>query len=320
MLLLGLSSSLLLTELSAEDTSNLAPTPVTFQADWFSNAQFAGFFWAEVGGIYTEHGINFSFSPFEYDIDFIGDVGSGKIAFGTAEAYILMDAVAKGADLVALGAVLRESPAGYIYLKESGIETAADMQGKRVGIHSYTDDLFAFFVANAGLPADSVEPVKVHHKIETLLDGSIDLHQGYTIDEMLRLQSMTDKAVGTLLFEDMGMPMYSMVIYSSRKFVEENPEIAKAFVEASATGWERAIKAPEIAALIVNGPYASEEVDDTMVPLQAKSLKQFVTKEGHRTLSMTKAKWAAMQEAYLETGMIKKPIDLDKFLEFAYTD
>jgi hypothetical protein len=56
------------------------------------------------------------------------------------------------------------------------------------------------------------------------------------------------------------------------------------------------------------------------VPLQAKSLKQFVTKEGHRTLSMTKAKWAAMQEAYLETGMIKKPIDLDKFLEFAYTD
>ncbi|MGZ0657154.1 ABC transporter substrate-binding protein [Coraliomargarita sp. W4R72] len=310
----------MLSELSAEDAPTPAPTPVTFQADWFSNAQFSGFFWADVGGLYDEHGLDFSFSPFEYGTDFIGDVGSGKVAFGTAEAYILMDAVANGADLVALGAVLRESPAGYIYLKESGIETAADMRGKRVGIHAYTDELFQFFVAEAGLPVGSVEPVKVHHKIETLLDGSVDLHQGYAIDEMLRLQSMTDKAVDTLLFEDMGMPMYSMVIYSSRKFVEENPEIAKAFVEASAAGWERAMAAPEIASLIVNGPYASDEVDDAMVPLQAKSLKPFVMKEGHRTLSMTKAKWAAMQKNYLETGMIKEPIDLDKFLEFAYSD
>jgi ABC-type nitrate/sulfonate/bicarbonate transport system substrate-binding protein len=264
--------------------------------------------------------LDFEFSPFEYGTDFIGDVGSGKVTFGTAEAYILMDAVANGADLVALGAVLGKSPAGYIYLKESGIESASDLQGKRVGIHAYTDELFKFFVAEAGLPEGSVAPVKVQHKIETLLDGSVDLHQGYAIDEMLRLQSMTDKPVDTLLFEDLGMPMYSMVIYSSRKFVEANPEVAKAFVAASAIGWERALESPEIAALIVNGPYASDEVDNAMVSTQAKALKSFVMPEGHRTLSMTKAKWAAMQKNYLETGMIKKPIDLDKFLEFAYPD
>jgi ABC-type nitrate/sulfonate/bicarbonate transport system substrate-binding protein len=317
-LILSLTSSLLLTPLQADEAP--APTSVTLQADWFANAQFAGFFWADVGGIYSEHGLDFEFSPFEYGTDFIGDVGSGKVTFGTAEAYILMDAVANGADLVALGAVLGKSPAGYIYLKESGIESAADLLGKRVGIHAYTDELFKFFVAEAGLPEGSVEPVKVQHKIEILLDGSVDLHQGYAIDEMLRLQSMTDKPVDTLLFEDLGMPMYSMVIYSSRKFVEENPEVAKAFVAASAIGWERALAAPEIAALIVNGPYASDEVENAMVASQAKALKPFVMPEGHRTLSMTKAKWAAMQKNYLETGMIKEAIDLDKFLEFAYPD
>ena len=70
----------------------------------------------------------------------------------------------------------------------------------------------------------------------------------------------------------------------------------------------------------MNGPYASEEVDNAMVPMQAKALKPFVMKDGHRTLSMTKAKWAAMQQAYLETGMIKEAIDLDKFLEFSYLE
>jgi ABC-type nitrate/sulfonate/bicarbonate transport system substrate-binding protein len=289
-------------------------TPIFFQADWFSNAQFAGFFWAESTGIYAAHGLDVSFSPFDFGVDFLEKVSSGEAAFGTAEAYILMDAVARGEELVALGAVLGESPAGYIYLAESGIQTAADLLGKRVGVHNYAQALLPFFVAEAGLDPDSVEAVEVQHKIEKLLEGSVDLHQGYAIDEMIRLKSMTDKPVNILLFEEMGMPMYSMVIYSSRKFVDENPDVVRAFMAASAEGWERAMRAPEIAALIVNGPFNDLRVDDAIVARQAVSLKPFVLKEGRATLSMTRAKWEAMQVAYLESGMIDEPVDLDAFL------
>lgn len=288
--------------------------PIAFQADWFGNAQFAGFFWAQAGGIYAEHGLDVSFDPFDFGVDFLAKVSSGQSAFGTAEAYILMDAVARGEPLVALGAVLRESPAGYIYLKESGIETAADMQGKRVGVHSYAEKLLPFFVAKAGLPADSVEAVEVQHKIEKLLDGSVDLHQGYAIDEMIRLKAMTEKPVDILLFEEMGMPMYSMVIYSSRDFVDENPEIVAAFMEASAKGWEAAMQAPEIAALVVNGPFNDPGLDDALVARQAAALAPFVLLEGRPTLSMTREKWVAMQTAYLESGMIQDPVDLDALL------
>jgi ABC-type nitrate/sulfonate/bicarbonate transport system substrate-binding protein len=296
----------------AEESKELAP--VVFQADWFPNAQFAGFFWAQTGGLYAAHGLEVSFPPFDFGVDFLAKVSSGEAAFGTAEAYILMDAVARGEELVALGAVLGESPAGYIFLKESGIQTAADLKGKRVGVHNYAEALLPFFVAEAGLPADSVEAVEVQHKIEKLLDGSVDLHQGYAIDEMIRLQSMTDKPVDILLFEQLGMPMYSMVIYSSRKFVEENPEIVRAFMAASGEGWEAAMKSPEIAALVVNGPYGDPYIDDAIVGQQARTLKPFVLKDGRATLSMTREKWEAMQAAYLESGMIDKPVDLDAFL------
>jgi ABC-type nitrate/sulfonate/bicarbonate transport system substrate-binding protein len=191
------------------------------------------------------------------------------------------------------------------------------MEGKKVGVHNYAEALLPFFVAKAELAADSVEAVEVQHKIEKLLDGSVDLHQGYAIDEMIRLESMTDRPVEILLFEEMGMPMYSMVIYSSRKYVDENPEVVKAFMEASAAGWERAMNAPEITALIVNGPFNDPGVDDKIVVRQATALEPFVLMDGRATLSMTRAKWEAMQAAYLESGMITKPVDLDAFLSFS---
>lgn len=290
------------------------PKKVVFQPDWFGNAQFSGFFWAELAGIYEAYGLDVSFERFDYGVDFLNEVKSGKAAFGTAEAYILMDAVARGEPLVAIGAVLSESPAGYIYLKDSGITKAADLEGKVVGVHNYAEALLPFFVGKAGLDADSVSPLVVKHNIEILLDGKVDLHQGYAIDEMLRLQAMTEKEVDILLFEDLGLPMYSMVLYTSSEFLESNKDIVDSFLAASAAGWEEAMAAPKIAALVVNGPFDDERVENEQMSSQADALVPFVVGSDRATLSMTREKWEAMQSAYLKSGMIEKPVDLDSFL------
>lgn len=321
-LFFSFGGSLMAESAVSNDTTMLSDAPsleskIRFQPDWFGNAQFSGFFWAEAAGIYEAHGIDLEFLPFDFGVDFIAQVATGEAAFGTAEAYILMDAVARGEPLVALGAVLWQSPAGYIYFGDSDIQHPSDLEGKRVGVHNYAEALLPFFLRKAGLEPDSAEAVEVKHKIEILLEegnAAVDLHQGFAIDEMLRLQSLTDRPVEILLFEELGMPMYSMVIYSSRDFVEKNPEAVKAFLKASAAGWERAMEAPAIAALVVNELYDDPEVEDERVGEQAKALRAFVLKEGRETLTMTREKWEAMQAAYLESGMIGEPIDLDAFL------
>ena len=287
---------------------------IVFQPDWFPNGQFSGFFWAERAGLYDDVGIDISFNRFDFGTDFLGMVEQGEAAVGTAEAYILMDAVSKGKELVALGAVLGESPAGYIYMKDSGISGASDISGKTVGVHAYADALLPFFVQHAGLNPESVTAKRVEHHIEILLDGTVDLHQGYAIDEMIQLQRKTDRELGILLFEELGMPMYSMVIYSSREFIEAHPEWVDRFLKASAEGWEQAVNAPGVSELIVNGPYGDERVDDSIIAEQVRALKPFVMRDGRALLSMTRAKWEAMQQAYLESGMIEKPVDLDRML------
>ncbi|NBB80713.1 MAG: ABC transporter substrate-binding protein [Verrucomicrobia bacterium] len=309
-----LSQSFLYSGSSQGTMETLSEETIRFQADWFSNGQFSGFFWADQAGLYHQEGIALEFLPFDYGVDFIDRVGSGEAAFGTAEAHILMDAVARGEPIVALGAVLGTSPAGYIYLEKTGIESAEDLAGKSVGVHNYAEALLPFFVAKAGLPEASVTAVEVKHHVEILLDGEVDLHQGYAIDEMIRLQKMTEEPVNILLFEELGLTMYSMVIYSSKAFVEANPELVTRFMRASAVGWEAAVAAPKIAQLVVNGPFADERVDDSIIEEQIKSLAPFVVQAGRPTLSMSVEKWEAMQRAYLDSGMIETEVDLNSFL------
>lgn len=166
LLVSGLSGSLLRAETgqmgrvqsdAAQEQSDLAT--IRFRPDWFPNAQFSGFFWAQVDGLYAEQGLNVVFDEFAFGSDFLGAVASGEAAFGTAEAYILIDAIAKGAPLVAIGTVLAESPAGYIYLADGGIKQPTDLRGKRVGVHNYAERLLPFFAAHAGLAEDTVHGI-----------------------------------------------------------------------------------------------------------------------------------------------------------------
>ena len=82
--------SSLRSEIPAGATETGLGKKIAFQADWFSNGQFSGFFWAEQAGLYDQEGIDFDYLPFDYGVDFVGQVASGEVAFGTAEAYILM--------------------------------------------------------------------------------------------------------------------------------------------------------------------------------------------------------------------------------------
>ncbi|MEM1436770.1 MAG: ABC transporter substrate-binding protein [Pseudomonadota bacterium] len=289
-------------------------TAIRFRPDWFPNAQFSGFFWAQVDGLYAEQGLDVTFDEFEFGSDFLGAVATGKAAFGTAEAYILIDAIAAGAPLVAIGAVLAKSPAGYIYLADGTIEGPADLRGKRIGVHNYAERLLPFFAAQAGLAADAVEGVAVQHDMKTLLAGELDLHQGYATDELLQLAAMTDRPVDILLFEQLGLPMYSMVIYTSRATLDRHPEWVDGFLAASAEGWRRAMQSPRIAGTVVNHDYPSDAVDDAMVADQAAALARFVIPDQGPLLSMSKAKWAAMQAAFLDSGMIDQAVDLDRVI------
>jgi len=287
---------------------------IHFQPDWFPNSQFAGFVWAQEAGYYAEAGLDVEIGTFDFATDFIGKVASGEPAIGTIEAYMLLDQVGKGQPLVALGALLAQSPAGYIYLADSGIAEPADLAGKKVGVHNYAEKLLRFFVEEAGLPAGAAEMVMAKHHVEWLLEGKVDLHQGYAIDEMLRLEAMTERPVDILLFEDLGLPLYSMVLYTSQAFYEAHPEQVAAFLAATKRGWMAALDEPEKVASLMAETCAHPEVPDALRAPHLRKMEVFIRPEGHEMLSMSRARWEAMHAAFLRSGMISTPVDFEALL------
>jgi ABC-type nitrate/sulfonate/bicarbonate transport system substrate-binding protein len=297
--------------LSLGSVANAAATEarsVTFQPDWFANGQFAGFFVAQQDGLYAEAGLDVAIESFDFGTDFIGRVAGGGPVIGTAEAYILVDQIAAGEPLVAIGAVLGQSPAGYIHLADTGIRGPADLAGKRVGVHNYAEALLPFFLKQAGLAADAAEGVVVKHDVSMLLNGTVDLHQGYAIDEMLRLQQMTERPVDILLFDELGLPMVSMVLYTNRSFLEEQPETVRAFLQASIRGWKRAVEQPGRTATLITEAFPDPEVDPAILPAQIEALRSFVFMPGREPLSLAVDRWSAMQAAFLEAGMIDRTV------------
>ncbi|MEM9026169.1 MAG: ABC transporter substrate-binding protein [Verrucomicrobiota bacterium] len=287
---------------------------VSFQPDWFPNGQFAGFFAAQENALYAEHSLKVQLNTFSFGTDFLERVAHNEAQFGTAEAYILVNAIARGQPLVALGAVLKKSPAGYLYLKKSGIYSAKDFSNKRVGIHAYAEELLPYFLRKAKIDARSVTPVKVQNDIQMLIRGEIDLLQGYAIDEFLELQRLTTKPAGFITFEALGLPMYSMVIYTSRTFAEENPETIANFMTATAEGWQHALNHPEDSAKTLSKQAYNKATPLDHLEEQINALRPFILQPDQEILKTDRAFWEGMLHSFLESKLIKQPIDLDTLL------
>lgn len=284
---------------------------IRFQPDWFPNGQFAGFFAAQENAIYADHGLDVEFDTFAFGSKFLDKVAQGEAHFGTSESYILINAVASGKPLVALGAVLKRSPAGYMYLKKSGIQSAKDLSNKTVGVHAYADELLPYFIKKAQIDANTVKSIKVTNDLQQLLSGKVDLMQGYAIDEYLSLQRQTKESTGFLTFEQLGLPMYSMVLYTSRDFAENHPNIVNAFMKATASGWEDALNNPTKSAKFLSKFEYNQTTPIPHIREQIEALRPFIAPPGQEMLKTNRMFWEAMLNHFLESGLIKETITVD---------
>ncbi|GAA2239259.1 ABC transporter substrate-binding protein [Herbiconiux moechotypicola] len=232
-------------------------TPISFQLDWVKDSQFSGYFTADDKGYYADAGV---------DVTFLdgGDVAStaAVIAGGGAQIGVvsnmsrLVDAINTGADLVAVGAVYQESPAGIMTLPDRPISSIDDLVGLRIGTdESGTADLNTLFRVN-GLEPD-YEDVRVGYDAAPLFDGQIDAYYAYVTNQPIPylLQGID---VNTITFADLGFESYAGLIVTTREFLDANPDAVAGFVSASQKGWDDAVADPEAAVALTLGSYGTD--------------------------------------------------------------
>lgn len=234
---------------AAEPSTEEESLPVVAtQLNWVTNVEFAGMWIAESEGYYAEEGIVAEWLPGGPNVsNTVQIVASGDAPIGLDTNFTsFIDAVSEGADVVLVGAVYQESPLAIMSLSENPINSVEDMIGKRIGSpQGQQRELDAIFTIN-GLEPD-YEFVPIGYDVQALVNGDVDGITAFATNQGLILEEQGVDYT-SVSWQDLGLDVYSNMIFVDRTYLEENRDLVVAWLRATVKGWEKNADDPEVAA------------------------------------------------------------------------
>ena len=225
-------------------------TPVKLQLQWFTQAQFAGYFAAIEEGYYAAQCLDVTIVEGGVDIVPQQQLADGAVDFALSWVPKALASREAGADIVNIAQIFQRSGTLQVSFKDAGITSPADFKGKKIGNWGYGNE-FEIFAAltKAGLdPAADVELVQQQFDMAALLAGDIDAAEAMTYNEYAQVLEAVNPDTGKLYtaddfnvvsYEDEGVGMLQDAIWASGARLADEAYRATAvkFVAASIQGW-----------------------------------------------------------------------------------
>lgn len=290
--------------------------PVRVQLDWIFNAQFAGLYQAVEQGYFAEAGFAVDLKESPKSAGVVESVvAASGLAFGVSESNVLLLERQKGRPVVALAPMFHSSPMGWMVLKKSGIRTAADFRGRKVGIHHDGEKVLAVALARVGLTLKDVVMTEVGYDPRVLLEGTVDLMQGYSLDENVALKLRAPGQSDFIHAKDHGYLAPSQVLFATEATLAAHPALVERFLAACRRGWAFALANPEATIDLILKTW-NPKLDRAY---QLASLGQIAplvqpTPASSIMPLMTRQEWEACQSVFVEHRFLEKRVDLEAFV------
>ena len=237
-------------ETAAPAAECVTPTPVKLQLQWFTQAQFAGYYAAQDQGFYTEQCLDVTILEGAVDITPQNVLADGQADFAISWVSKALASREGGADIVNIAQVFQRSGTLQVSFKDKNIMSPADFKGKNIGNWGYGNE-FEIFAAltKAGLdPAKDVKLVQQQFDMAGLLAGDIDAAEAMTYNEYAQvLEAINPKTNALYTAEDFnvvsyeaeGVGMLQDAIWADGKRLSDAAYVdtATKFVAASLQGW-----------------------------------------------------------------------------------
>ncbi|BCH25365.1 ABC transporter substrate-binding protein [Mesorhizobium sp. L-8-10] len=298
--------------IAASGHATSAADDISLRLPWLLNVQSAGYIMAKNKGFYDEAGLNVEIMPGGPNLNSTALVASGANTFGTNDVGQIALGAANGMDLVMVAACFQRHAGGVIALASSDIKEPADLAGKKL---AYNEGgpwvLTKAMLAKAGVPLDQISLV-VSPSSELLMNGSVDAKTGFAINEAVAIE-LKGKKTSVILPSDYGVSAYLEVVFTTRKTVEENPDLVKRFVAATKKGYDYAYQhKDETVATVVA---LNNQLDPVQQTAQLALQESYVYTDYSRkngTCSFDPAVVKETVETLREFGGLKGDLDVDK--------
>lgn len=229
-----------------------AQTAVKFSLNFKPDGSNAAWFLAQEKGYFRDAGLQVTLDASNGTGDVLARLGNNSYDFGFADIGALMEFAARNPQQapVAVLAIYANSPLSIVALRKSGITGPKDLIGKKLGGPA-TDGAYRMLPAFAkatGLDTSQVRTENIDIRVrETLLfRGDLDAIAGFDSSIWFNLKAMGVKQedVVFMRYADQGLDLYGNALMVSRRMLETNPEVVRAFVRATALGWRDALANP----------------------------------------------------------------------------
>jgi len=195
-----------LPDVECVDTSSYdGLTEVSLMLQWLPQAQFGGYYAAECLGYFAEAGLDVEIIPTGGDIVPQQALFEGQATYAVAWVPKVLGSIeASGIEVTNIAQIFQKSGTMQIAWADSGIESVADFEGKRIGSWGFGNEweIFAAMAAE-GLDSTTVSITTQDFSMNALLDGDIDAAEAMTYNEYAQLLETEDpNEPGTLITDE----------------------------------------------------------------------------------------------------------------------
>lgn len=300
----------------SSSTPALGLRNVTIGLGYIPDIQFAPFYVAQSKGYYKDAGLNVAFQNAIVN-DLIGQMVLGKSNFVFASGDEELVARSKNLPVVNVSTIFQRYPVSLIVPADSPIHTLADLKGHTIGEpgpfgSTHIGLLALLYQAHLTLSDVHVQAIGFT-QVAALLGHRMDAVVGYSNNEPLQL-SKQGFPVRTFDVSDY-QPLVSNGIITTEDTLHNQPQLVRAFVQATVKGLKEVIANPSEAIQLSQSYVPGMDPNKAMAVLQATI--PIWQGDGQVLLGHNdSATWTAMEQFLVAQKIIPAGQDLSQ----AYTN
>lgn len=285
---------------------------VTVVLDWVPNTNHTGMYVAIENGYYEEEGLEVEIiQPSAGGSTDLIAAGQGDFGISHQEQIVYAKTAPDPLPIMAIAAIIQHNTSGMASPVTKGIKSPKDFEGKSYGGWGspIEEAILKSLMEKDGGDYNKLEIVDIGTAdYFTAVENYVDFTWIYYGWDGIAAE-LKNLDLNFIKLQDIipALEFYTPAIIVHEKLLNENPELARSFLKATARGYDFAIEKPEEAGIIFLKHVP--ELDEEMVIASQKYLAKEYKSDAPRWGEMKEEIWETYGDWMYEKGLIENRLD-----------